>query len=277
MQIKVSDNIGFCFGVKHAVELSEEALSKKNGKIYSMGPIIHNPQVVKELSDKGLTPVEDIDGIKEGTVVVSSHGAGAKLKKKKGIKLIDATCPFVKKIQNRVDRLYKDGYSVIIIGKKAHPEVKALTDFTDGRAIVVKDAGEARELELNGSKVGIVSQSTYSQDTFLEIVSILLNMPFSEIRVFNTICRDTIKRQGSVRILARDVDMMIVVGGKNSSNTRRLVEVCKDENRDVYHIENEEEIDRSWFSGKESVGIASGTSTPGWVVQDIIDQIGRYN
>ena len=280
MEIKISGSTGFCFGVKQAVSLSENALSKKNGRIYSIGPIIHNSQVVERLKSNGLTPIENADNIKEGTIIVSSHGAGAKLKdtikESAGLKIIDATCPFVKKIQERTKALYNKGYKVVIVGKAEHPEVKALKGFTAGEAIVIKNREEAVNAEIKELRVGVVSQSTYSQEAFMEIVSILLEKPFSELRVFNTICKDTLKRQDSAKGLANSVDAMVVVGGKNSANTRRLVEVCKSNGRETYHIEDSTELDNSWFRGKESVGIASGASTPDWVVQEVINTIRRY-
>lgn len=281
MEIKLSGSIGFCYGVKNAVDLSNKALSRKKGKIFSVGPLIHNPQVVDELLKKGLMPVDKIDGIKSGTIIVSSHGAGARLLgdnniKKGSLKVIDATCPFVKKIQEQVKRLYKDGYKVVIVGKETHPEVKALLGFTDKKGIVIKDRGEAESIDLKGLKVGVISQSTYSQKTFLEVVSLLLQKSFAELRVFDTICRDTVKRQDAIRQLAHSADTIIVVGGKNSSNTRRLIEVCKEEGRPARHIEESSQIDPSWFKNEMTVGIASGASTPDWVVQDVITKIRRY-
>ncbi len=288
MEIRVSDTIGFCFGVKEAVDLAKKALSNSKKRIFSVGPIIHNPQVVKELLEDGLTPVVDIEAIKEGTLIISSHGAGAKLlaksesasggkdKNNAKLEIIDATCPFVKKIQGYVKRLHKDKYKVVIIGKSEHPEVKALVDFTDGRAVVIKDKEEAKGLEPDGSKIGVVSQSTYLQEAFLEIVSILLQKPFLELRIFNTICRDTVKRQDAARRLANNVDLMIVIGGRDSANTYRLAEVCREEKKTVYHIEDSAEVVRSWLSGKDSVGIASGASTPDWVVRAVVEEIRRY-
>lgn len=275
MEIKVSELTGFCFGVKQAVDLSMDTLSKKK-KVFSVGPIIHNPQVVKKLKESGLTPVDNVRSLKEGTVIISSHGAGAKLKDKKNksnLRVIDATCPFVKRIQRHVKTLYRDGYRVIIIGKKMHPEVKALLDFTDGKGMVIKDAREAERIDLNGSKIGVVSQSTYSQSAFLEIVSILLQKPFLELRIFNTICKDTIKRQNIARRLANDVDVMIIIGGRDSANTRRLAEICRESKRKVHYIEESSEIDPSWLKDRNSVGIASGASTPDWVVKDVIKKI----
>lgn len=278
MKIKVSELTGFCFGVKQAVELSKRALTKNRGRVFSAGPIIHNPQVVEELSKKGLKPVGDIGKIKDGTVVVSSHGAGAKLlyKKKRGLNIIDATCPFVRKIQDYVRGLCAEGYKILIIGKREHPEVIALADVAGGNCSVISCVIEAKRVKLEGSKIGIVAQSTYSKSEFLKIAEILIQKPVSEIRVFNTICRDTIRRQDAVSRLAKDVEVMIVVGGKNSANTRRLVEVCKEETRVAYHIERPGEIRPSWLKDKESVGIASGASTPDSIVRDVIGVIHAY-
>ncbi len=279
MKIKVSEQIGFCYGVKNAVGLSKKALEKRDGKVFSIGPIIHNPQVTEELQREGLSSIESADKVKEGIIIISSHGAGAKLKhdaNTKGLKIIDATCPFVKKIQGHVKNLYKEGYKVIIVGKKEHPEVKSLIDFADGKALVIKDVDEARGIDCNGSKVGVVTQSTYSQKAFFEMVSVLMGMPFKEIRVFNTICSDTVKRQDGVRDLACSVDCMVIVGGRNSSNTRRLTEACKEREKLTYQIEDSNQINPKWIQGCKSIGIASGASTPDWVVRNVIDKISAF-
>jgi len=278
MKVNVSERIGFCFGVKKAVDLSHKALSE-NKKIFSAGPIIHNPQVVEDLLKKGITPVDNPSDITEGVIIISSHGAGAALKERSTggkVRIIDATCPFVKRIQDTVKDLRKNDYRVIITGKKTHPEVKALVDVAEGRAVVIKDTKEAEELNAGAGKVGVVSQSTYSQGAFFEIVSMLLKKPFSEIRVFNTICRDAIKRQDSAKRLARKSDVVVIVGGRESSNTRRLAEVCRKEGKDVYHIEQKNEIDQSWFTGKQTVAVASGASTPDSAVKAVVEKIRRY-
>ena len=276
MKIRLSNTIGFCYGVKQAVELSKKALSKKNGRVFSVGHVIHNPQVVKELKGMGLEVVYDTASIKNGTVIISSHGAGAKLKesqKSNKLNIIDATCPIVKKIQKRVRELYSEGYTVVIVGKEEHPEVRALVDFTNGKAKVIDSVGAARSIKLKALKVGIVSQSTYSRHTFEQVASILSKKGFHELKVFDTICKDTIKRQDDVRKLTASTDVIFVVGGKNSSNTRRLLEVCRENKNCAYHIEEAQEIDPLWLTHKESVGIASGASTPDWVVDGVVRKI----
>lgn len=277
MRIKVSEAIGFCFGVRDAVALSKKVLSDKRGGIFSVGPIIHNPQVARELSRMGLVTVKDASSIKKGTVIISSHGAGGGLlsKKEKGLKVVDATCPFVKKIQRVVADLCKKGYGVVIVGKREHPEVKALVDLTGGRASVVKDAGQARGLRIRSSRIGVVSQSTYSRKVFREVTAVLAHKDITELRIFNTICSDTIRRQDAVRRLAESVDAVLVVGGKNSSNTRRLVEVCRAAGKTAYHIEDSADIGPSWCYGKKRIGVASGASTPDWVVDGVIQRIRR--
>lgn len=275
MRIKVSEAIGFCFGVRHAVDLSKKVLSDKTCGVFSVGPIIHNTQVTRELSRMGLKMVKDADSIKRGTVIISSHGAGGRLLSKNGLKIVDATCPFVKKIQGFVKDLYKKGYSIVIVGKREHPEVKALVDLTGGAANVVKDSKEARSLKVKSSKIGVVSQSTYSQRVFREVTAALADKDITELRIFNTICRDTIKRQDAVRRLADSVGTVIVVGGKNSSNTCRLVEVCREAGKTAYHIEESADIRPSWLCGKKIIGIASGASTPDWVVDGVIQRIRR--
>jgi 4-hydroxy-3-methylbut-2-enyl diphosphate reductase len=275
MRVKVSESIGFCYGVKNAVDLSKRALSKKGAKIFSVGPVIHNPQVVEDLAGRGLRVVSDPASVKNGTIIISSHGAGAKLKDKKGIRIIDATCPFVRKIQERVKRLVEEGYQAIIVGKREHPEVKGLVDVSGGSAIVIKDRKEAQRIRIASKKIGVVTQSTYSEKAFRDVVNTLFDKPFLEIRIFNTICKDTIRRQEAARRLAAKTDAMVVVGGRNSSNTKRLVEVARESGRPAYHIEDHNDLDFSRIKGCGSIGVACGASTPEELVRKIIGGIRR--
>lgn len=264
MQIKVAGHSGFCFGVKRAINIAEETLNGSRHKqdIYSLGPIIHNPQVVNALSEKGLNVIRDIKSIEKGTVIISSHGAPKdliqKIKKRK-IKVIDATCPLVKYAQDIVKGLKKDGYRIIIIGDKAHPEVKALLSI----------AGPG----VKSKKIGIVSQTTQSRDNYLKGILDILKGDFSEARIFNTICNDTSRRQGLTRSLLKECDVMIVVGGKNSANTRRLRQICKENGVDSYHIETEVELKKDYFLGKKCVGVVSGASTPDKMVKKVVQKI----
>jgi len=267
MNIKIARCSGFCFGVKRAINIAESALKelKSKDRIYSLGPLIHNPQVVGELSKKGLLAISGLKEIKGGAAIISSHGAPLETLrsiKKKGIKIIDATCPFVKYAQNIVRTLKKEGYRIVIVGDITHPEVKAL------KSIAGKDK--------LSKKIGIVSQTTQNKSSYINEIEDILNQDFSEVRIFNTICNDTSKRQSATRGLLKDCDLVIVIGGKNSANTRRLWQICKERGVDSFHIETELELKRGWFKGRRCAGVTGGASTPDSMVKKIIERIRRF-
>jgi 4-hydroxy-3-methylbut-2-enyl diphosphate reductase len=266
MQIKVAGHSGFCFGVKRAINIARTALKDSRDKkdIYSLGPIIHNPQVVGSLSKKGLRVIGNIHRIKRGTVIISSHGTPKDLIqkiKKKRIKVINATCPFVKHAHDIVEGLKKEDYRIIVIGDKKHPEVKALLSLTGS--------------QVKNKKIAIVSQTTQNKDDYLKGILDILKDDFSEARIFNTICNDTAHRQILTRNLLDKCDVMIVVGGRNSANTRRLFEICKESGVDSYHIESEGELKKGYFNKKECAGVVSGTSTPDLTVKKVAEKIKR--
>jgi len=264
MRIKVAIHSGFCFGVRRAINIVEKSLadSKYKNKIYSLGAIIHNPQVVEALSRKGIKVIRDISSIKEGAIIVSSHGAPIetieKIKKKK-LRLIDATCPFVKYAHDIVKDLKAKGYKVIIAGDRKHPEVKALLSL----------AGKGRKT----GKIGVVSQTTQDKANYIKRILDILENDFSEVRVFNTICKDTSHRQALARRLLDECDVIIVVGGKNSANTKRLWQICRERGVDSYHIETPDELKKNFFEGKSCAGVVSGASTPDLMVKDVVRKI----
>lgn len=278
MSVKLAKRCGFCFGVKRAVSMAEEALSKKR-PIYSLGSIIHNEQVVQGLSKKGLKVIKKINDIKKGVLLISSHGLSPKKQSsilKRGIDIIDTTCPFVLKAQRIARRLSDEGYTVVIVGDARHPEVKALVDFAARRVFVVKDKAEARSLRLGANdKVSIIAQTTQSKSNFLDAVKVISGKRPKEIRVFSTICEDAESRQAHADALSRQVDMMIVVGGRNSANTRRLLDVCAEHSGAAHLIETEAELDSSWFKPGQSIGITSGASTPDWIVKKVVNKINK--
>lgn len=268
MQIKIASHSGFCFGVKRAIGIAGKTLQESNGRgpIYSLGPIIHNPQVVDSLLKKGLQVINGINKVKKGTVIISSHGAPMDLiqKIKKNITLINATCPFVKYAHDIVRDLQKDGYRIDIIGDKKHPEVKALTSLA-------QNSGAAGRV--TGKKIGIISQTTQNKNNYIAGIMDVLRDDFSEARIFNTICKDTFLRQKSCRRLLEECDVMIVVGGKNSANTRRLWEICKESGVDSCHIETELELEKEYFIGRKCAGVVSGASTPDSMVKKVAGRI----
>jgi 4-hydroxy-3-methylbut-2-enyl diphosphate reductase len=276
MSVKLAKKTGFCFGVKRAVRMAEEALSGKR-PIYSLGSIIHNRQVVEGLSKKGLKVIKDINNIKKGVLVISSHGLSPRKQSsiaRRGIDIIDTTCPFVLNAQRIAKRLSSEGYTVVIVGDGRHPEVKALVDFAARNVYVVKDRTEARSLKLGrNDKVSIISQTTQSKGNFSDVVKTLAEKGPKELRVFNTICEDAESRQAAAKELSAQMELMIVIGGRNSANTKRLLEVCSGVAKAAHLIETEGEVDEDWIRPGMSIGITSGASTPDWMVKRVVKRI----
>lgn len=274
MNVKTAKYSGYCFGVKRALKLAEEILKKNQGKkteIFTLGPIIHNSGVTNKLAKKGLISVENLEKIIPGSIlIIRSHGMSPVLVneiKKKNIKIIDATCPFVKKAQVRAEDLSKNGYFVVIVGNRNHPEVIGIKDHVlNKNYAVIKNEANAEKIS-SKKKIGVVVQTTQPIEKLCLITSKLLEKA-KELVVFNTICNTTKKRQNSTKKLANNVDIMIVVGGKKSANTKHLVEISKKCGAVTYHIENYKEIKPQWFNNAKKVGISGGASTP---VEDIID------
>lgn len=278
MRVNVSPCAGFCFGVKRAVGLAEKVLSKsRRGKVYSLGAIIHNRDVVTRLESMGLNTVAGASSCERGsTVIICSHGVHPEAMrgiKRMGVKIEDATCPYVHKAQRYAGMLAKEGYRVVIAGDKRHPEVRSLVGFACDAAAVVSSADEATRLKTAGRKVGVIAQTTQSAVKYREIVCAIARTACAELRVFDTICRDAANRQGLVPVITSANDVIIVVGGKNSANTKRLYELAKKLKREVYHIENAGQLRDSWFKGKRRAGVMSGASTPDWVIEEVIAQI----
>ncbi len=275
IKTKIAKNSGFCFGVRRAVDMTIKELEPQGAKnIYSIGHIIHNGDVVKELSAKGLKVVEGLKDVKSGTLIIRCHGlAGSTIDeaKKKGIKLIDTTCPYVMNSHRIVDRLLSEGYTIIVVGDRNHPEIKAICDKSN--VIVVDENTNLAPLGLRAKKIGIVAQTTIPLVLYKKVMRKLLNKGFKELRIFNTICDDTRRRQLSAKSLAKSTDCVLVVGGKSSANTKRLYQICKKINPSSYYIENSDDIDRRWFKSTGSVGIASGASTPDYVIDKIVERI----
>jgi 4-hydroxy-3-methylbut-2-enyl diphosphate reductase len=276
LRIYVAKSAGFCFGVKRAINLADKCSSESSSPIYTLGPIIHNPQVVKRLEASRVYAKKGLDEITEGTVIIRSHGV--KLEEhsalgEKGVNIVDATCPFVKKAQDLVSMLAKDGYAVILVGEKDHPEVKGLISYGPADIIVVESSEELKGMPRK-KKIGIVAQTTLPMEKLKDVVSFCLEKA-SEIKVFNTICNATSIRQEESEELAHKVDRMIVVGGRNSANTRRLAEICKGIQPRTYHVEVPAEIDPAWFEGAASIGITSGASTPNWIIEEVVEKIRR--
>jgi 4-hydroxy-3-methylbut-2-enyl diphosphate reductase len=273
MKIQLASSYGFCFGVKRAIEIAEE---HKGSVTY--GPLIHNKDEIDRLkSGFNIGLVEKLDDIeKNDTVVIRTHGIPKNelaVLNRKEQKVIDATCPYVTTPQNIVENMSKDGYSIVIFGDAQHPEIKGVVSYAidPADAFIVLEPEELEVLPLKG-KVAVVSQTTKKPEDFAKIVTALMATR-KEIRVFNTICNATFENQDAASELAKDADVMVVIGGKHSSNTKQLHSICERDCDDSYLIENEKELDASWFDAKALCGISAGASTPDWVVQNVIDKI----
>ncbi len=271
MNIRIAKNSGFCFGVKRAIKIAMEA-AKGNHEIVTLGPIIHNPQMVKKLENEGIKKVDDISGINGRPTIIRSHGVKKETLlqlKKDGVEIINATCPYVSKTQEYAKELSEEGYKIIILGDKDHPEVQALKSYIEEEVVIMANASEIENK--NYQKVGVISQTTRNVKDLQEVVNALVPLSH-EIRVINTICNATTIRQESTLKLAKESDLMIVVGGKNSSNTKMLAKISENFVK-TYHIEIECEIDDKWFKDKVNIGLTAGASTPDWVIVGVYNKI----
>ncbi len=271
MSVKIAKNSGFCFGVKRAIKIALES-AEENHEIVTMGPLIHNPQMVEKLKEKRIISVDNISGIKGRPTIIRSHGVGKKILEqleKDGIEVINATCPYVSKTQEYAKKLSEENYQVIIMGDKDHPEVKALCSYVEGEFTIVANAKELPDKTFQ--KVGIISQTTRKFEDFQELVRAIVPK-CHELRVINTICNATSIRQNSTLKLAKESDLMIVIGGKNSSNTKMLAKISENF-VETYHIETEYEIDKMCFKDKKNIGITAGASTPDWIIVEVYNKI----
>ena len=271
MEVILAEHLGFCYGVKRAIEIARQNAST-DGTSSTLGPIIHNPQMVERLKNEGVGTVSSLDEMEDGLVIIRSHGVGPKVYEKaesRGLELVDATCPHVKKAQLSAKLLSEEGYTVVIVGEKNHPEVKSIFDWTEQNAYIIETEAEVDALPSIG-KLGIVSQTTFSGEKFRSIVSCLLEKS-REIKILRTICTATDLRQASALELAKKVDVMIVVGGKNSANTSRLAQLCATKCK-TYHIETVAELQDEWLDHVNKIGITAGASTPDWIIKEVYKQ-----
>ena len=272
MDIIVSEHAGFCFGVKRALETAEEAIADGQ-PVHSMGPLIHNPQVVQELADRGLTPLEGGTYPARGRVVLRTHGVPPDVVaalQAAGCEIVDATCPFVKRVHEEVRRLLADGFDVVVVGERDHPEVTAIVGHAEGKAVVVERPDDVQRLPAM-SRVGVVAQTTQSAGNFDAVVDALRDRT-DELRVCDTICNATQQRQQAALEVAARVDLMLVIGGRQSGNTRRLIEICAATGVPTKHIETADELRAEWLSGVKRLGVTGGASTPDWVIEQVIER-----
>lgn len=280
MKVLVAQQCGFCHGVKNAINLAEKILAQERGAgpVYSLGPIIHNKDEVQRLAKAGLKTVDDVDEIKAGTVIIRSHGAApeqiAKLRQK-GLKIVDATCVLVKKVQQIAKQLQQDGYKVVVIGEENHPEVQAVVGCAKD-VIVIANESDLRKIPKK-AKLGVVCQTTQSVERFGKILGAIGQYNFKELKIINTLCQEAIKRQESAIQLCKQVDIMFVLGGLESANTQRLAELCKKVNTQTFHLQNWNELDRSNLFGKNLAGVTAGASTPKWIIDEFVRNLELFD
>ena len=268
MEVILADYLGFCYGVKRAIHMARS--SAQPGPARTLGPIIHNPQMVSKLAAEGVEAVNSLaDAPEDGTVIIRSHGVGPQVyeeAKERDLQMVDATCPHVKKAQMAAHQLSQDGFSVVIVGEKKHPEVKSIFEWSGRNALVVETEEEAAQIA-PCDKLGIVAQTTFSGDKFQSIVACLLNKS-NDIHIIRTICTATDQRQKAAIDLAGKVDMMLVIGGKNSANTTRLAQLCAEKTM-THHLETASELQDEWFHNIKKIGITAGASTPDWIIKEV--------
>ncbi|PNU20769.1 4-hydroxy-3-methylbut-2-enyl diphosphate reductase [Geothermobacter hydrogeniphilus] len=274
MRIILAKSAGFCFGVKRATRMAFDA-TEEHDHLSSLGPIIHSPQLVRQLEEKGVRVVDEVPAAGEGAVIIRSHGVTrGEMEQiaRRQLEVVDATCPFVKKAQEFAAELSADGYHLVLVGEEEHPEVQGIVSYgEEGRVSVVADP-EAAERLPRSSKIGVIAQTTQSFDNFNAIVGVCLRKA-KEVRVYNTICDATSVRQQEAKSLAARVDLMLVVGGRNSANTTRLAVICRELQDNTRHIETADDLEPGWLEGVETVGLTAGASTPSWLIEQVVARL----
>ena len=274
MEVRIADNAGFCFGVKRAMKMAwDELENKSENNIYSLGPLIHNKQAVDRYKEKGLVEMDNLESIpSESKLIIRSHGVAEKVyteSKAKNMEIVDTTCPFVKKIHDIVKDFSERGYKIIIVGNANHPEIIGINGWCNNEAIVINKLEEIDDITFDPTQIYcVVSQTTANLESFDKIVQ-KLKTKINNLTVKNTICFATKERQISAIDLAREVDCMVVIGGKHSSNTQKLVNICKDL-VPTFSVETKEELEKEKFAGFKVAGVTAGASTPDWIIEEVI-------
>lgn len=286
MQVKKAREMGFCFGVRRTLKQFDEMGQDASG-INTLGTLVHNPQVVEDLKRRGVGVVQSLEGVNNGTITITAHGAAPASyaeAKSKGLRLVDTTCPLVTKVQKIAQDLHNAGHQVVVFGDEKHQEVRGIVGWTDNTALISMDAetlvpqliAKTRSGKRVPKRISIVSQTTQPAYRFKQFVADLMTrLPddFREVQIHNTICDPTLDRQSAVIDLAQEVDVMVVVGGHESANTRHLAELCEEEGVETHHIEWPEEIRPEWFEGKQIAGVTAGASTPDEVIDEVVQRV----
>jgi 4-hydroxy-3-methylbut-2-enyl diphosphate reductase len=278
VEILLARDMGFCWGVRRAIDMMEKA-AEERGQIISLGPVVHNPQVVASLGDKGVqvaTNLEDVDG---APVAITAHGVGPTVLEEahdRGLDVVDTTCPIVTRSQRWARKLAENGFTVVVYGDADHREVMGVLSWAGSRGFALTEENLDTLPEKLSSRVAVISQTTQSPARFAAFVARLLERRLdhiNELRVINTLCGVTANQQTAAQELAQEVDLMLVIGGRNSANTRHLVEVCQQEGVETHHIETAAEMEGGWFDGRKRVGVTAGASTPDSAVEAVVRRI----
>ena len=274
MEIIIADNCGLCYGVKRALNIARITREKRKGKVYTLGDIIHNPRVVENLKSQGIEPSENLEDLREGTIIIRSHGVSPEIYRsleKRRIEIVDATCPIVKRIQKLVGQLAEGEEEIILVGDKKHPEIRALIGYSKKKGMIIENEAQAKRLPRKKKRV-VLAQSTQNLFLFKKVVALLVEKT-KQLHVYNTICLSTQTRQKSTLELASKVDTLFIVGGKNSSNTNKLYQISKRILSHTFFVENAEEITPEMLSGAKKIGISGGASTPPEAIEEVITKI----
>ena len=276
MNIILAQEMGFCYGVKRAIEMTQAA-AKEQGGLYTLGQLVHNPSVIERLKQDGIEVVADMESIpQDGVATITAHGTGQAVTEEiadHNLALLDATCPIVSKVHRIVQEHAERGYQILIFGDPTHKEVRGILGWSAGRGVAVASAAELDSVRLR-RKICLVSQTTQTVERFQAVARRLMDLALEdalEVHVVNTLCFATTKQQSAARDVLPQVDVMIVVGGRNSANTTHLAEIGREANTPTYHIESAAELDPAWFARAENIGVTAGASTPDWSVHEVVD------
>lgn len=276
MNIILAQEMGFCYGVKRAIEMTQAAAQEQGG-LYTLGQLVHNPSVIERLKQDGIEVVADMESIpRDGVATITAHGTGQAVTAEiadHNLALLDATCPIVSKVHRIVQEHAERGYQILIFGDPTHKEVRGILGWSAGRGVAVASAAELDSVRLR-RKICLVSQTTQTVERFQAVARRLMDLALEdalEVHVVNTLCFATTKQQAAARDVLPQVDVMIVVGGRNSANTTHLAEIGHEANTPTYHIESAAELDPAWFARAENVGVTAGASTPDWSVHEVVD------
>lgn len=280
MQVTKAKELGFCMGVRRAVDMMEAAADEL-GPMTSLGSTVHNPQVVSKLRDRGIEVIATLEAIDARPVAITAHGVGPQVLRDleaRGAQIVDTTCPIVTRAQQWAKKLTDEGFGVIVFGDPEHKEVRGILGWANGKIVTMRSESEldAPLPDWMPSRIGVLSQTTETEGHFASFVQRLLTVQMdriSELRVINTLCNATTSQQAATHELTQNVDLMIVVGGRESANTRHLAEVAREQGVETYHVEGASEIEAAWLAGRENVGVAAGASTPDAVIDDVVARL----